>query len=645
MMSSPGRASSAFPLHVLVWNNEYRRLDEELQEQVTAALPGRESLGCAPALCRAGGAVLLLHLFVCGFGSESNVSIPYLLDTQQDVDQRDPRGRTLLHLAVSLGYIESAKVLLQHKADVTKENAQGWTVLHEAVSTGDPEMVHMILQHRDYQQTSRTLGGVPELLQKINESIFLSQTPDFYVEMKWEFTSWVPLVSRVCPSDVCRIWKSGAKLRVDITLLGFENMSWERGRRSLIFKGEDAEGWAELIEINHDDKFVTTERFEISQHMERLTLGSMTPKRRDVERRLTSPIINTCLDTKNIAFERTTSGFWVWKTEKAEGVNGYEAKVYMANNVNVVTKIRTEHLTEEEKKRYKADRNPLESFLGTVEHEYGAQSAVKTTEYATSNNPTAITPEEYFNPEFDLKGRDIGRPKEVTIRTQKFKATLWMSEEFPLSLVEQVTPIVDLMARTSAHFARLRDFITLDFPPGFPVKIEIPLFHVLNARITFENVNSCRTAERTSSQMVGGAQADSGANFEVDQSVFEIPKSYHVQDDGRNIHVHDEDNEIMQFAIQQSLLESSGNKEVGAHSNGAYSQDFSIQYQRALQESYLTSTGNSQCSSPSEPSSFEKDLQLAMELSVREQEEREKQRREEEDAELQQVLQLSLVEK
>ncbi|NXA49716.1 AN13A protein, partial [Nothocercus julius] len=593
-MSSPSRATSKFPLHVLVWNNDYRRLDEELRDQ--------------------------------------------------DVDQRDPRGRTLLHLAVSLGYIESAKVLLQHKADVTKENAQGWTVLHEAVSTGDPEMVHMILQHRDYQQTSMTLGGVPELLQKINE------TPDFYVEMKWEFTSWVPLVSRVCPSDVCRIWKSGAKLRVDITLLGFENMSWERGRRSLIFKGEDTGGWAELIEINHDDKFVTTERFEISQHMKRLTLGSMTPKRKDVERRLTSPIINTCLDTKNIAFERTTSGFWVWRTEKAEGVNGYEAKVYTANNVNVVTRIRTEHLTEEEKKRYKADRNPLESFLGTVEHEYGAQVSDLTTEYATINNPTAITLEEYFDPEFDLRERDIGRPKEVTIRTQKFKATLWMSEEFPLSLMEQVTPIIDLMARTSAHFARLKDFITLEFPPGFPVKIEIPLFHVLNARITFENVNGCRTADKPASQIGGGAQSESsGATFEVDQSVFEIPKSYHVQDDGRNVHVQDEDNEIMQFAIQQSLLESSGSKvsEMGLHSNGAiaYSQDFNLQYQRALQESFLASSGPSRCSSPGEPSSFEQDLQLAMELSVREQEERERQRREEEDAELQQVLQLSLVEK
>lgn len=52
-----------------------------------------------------------------------------------------------------------------------------------------------------------------------------------------------------------------------------------------------------------------------------------------------------------------------------------------------------------------------------------------------------------------------------------------MSEDHPLSLVEQVTPIIDLMARTSSHFARLRDFVTLKFPPGFPVKIGILQFY------------------------------------------------------------------------------------------------------------------------------------------------------------------------
>lgn len=34
-----------------------------------------------------------------------------------------------------------------------------------------------------------------------------------------------------------------------------------------------------------------------------------------------------------------------------------------------------------------------------------------------------------------------------------------------------MTPIIDLMAISNAHFAKLRDFITLRLPPGFPVKI------------------------------------------------------------------------------------------------------------------------------------------------------------------------------
>ncbi|EAW97893.1 ankyrin repeat domain 13, isoform CRA_c [Homo sapiens] len=364
------------------------------------------------------------------------------------------------------------------------------------------------------------------------------------------------------------------------------------------------------MEVNHDDKVVTTERFDLSQEMERLTLDLMKPKSREVERRLTSPVINTSLDTKNIAFERTKSGFWGWRTDKAEVVNGYEAKVYTVNNVNVITKIRTEHLTEEEKKRYK-DRNPLESLLGTVEHQFGAQGDL-TTECATANNPTAITPDEYFNEEFDLKDRDIGRPKELTIRTQKFKAMLWMCEEFPLSLVEQVIPIIDLMARTSAHFARLRDFIKLEFPPGFPVKIA--------SHIT---------------------------NFEVDQSVFEIPESYYVQDNGRNVHLQDEDYEIMQFAIQQSLLESSRSQELsGPASNGGISQTntYDAQYERAIQESLLTSTEGLCPSALSETSRFDNDLQLAMELSAKELEEWEL-RLQEEEAELQQVLQLSLTDK
>uniref|UniRef100_A0AAV2MSA1 Ankyrin repeat domain-containing protein n=1 Tax=Knipowitschia caucasica TaxID=637954 RepID=A0AAV2MSA1_KNICA len=545
-----------FPLHSAVWANDYRQLEDNIRLQ------------------------------------------------QIDVEAVDPRGRTPLHLAVSLGHLESVRVLLRHGAQVTKENANNWTALQEAVSTGDPEMVQLVLQRRDYLKASTALGGVPELLSKIRES------PDFYMEMKWEFTSWIPLVSRVCPSDVCRIWKSGSNLRVDATLLGFENMTWIRGQRSYIFRGDDSH--AVLMEVNHDDKVVDTERFNISQEMEDVTLESMQPAEQEVAKRLTTPIVNTFLDTKDIAFERTKSGIWGWRTERTEVVNGFEAKVFSVNNVNVVIRTRTEHLTDEEKSRIKSERNVLESLLGTVELYNTAQGDL-TLEYATANNPTAITPEEYFNPEFDLENRDIGRPIELSIRTQKFKGTLWMSEDHPLSLVEQVTPIIDLMARTSSHFARLRDFVTLKFPPGFPVKIEIPLFHVLNARITFGNVNKCSTEDEATPTPTGTPTESSEA-----------------------------------LATFQSLLESQGIPD--QEGNWQESDDgFTDVMPRSHSDRSIPEGALVDLDVPSPVSSFttlspDTDMRLAMELSAQAQEEEER-LRQQEDQELERILQLSLTDK
>uniref|UniRef100_A0A8D0ASA8 Ankyrin repeat domain 13A n=1 Tax=Sander lucioperca TaxID=283035 RepID=A0A8D0ASA8_SANLU len=534
-----------FPLHSAVWENDYRTLEEQIKSP------------------------------------------------QNDIEAVDPRGKTPLHLAVSLGHLESVRVLLRHGAEVTKENGMNWTVLQEAVSTGDPEMVQLVLQRRDYLKASTALGGVPELLAKIRES------PDFYMEMKWEFTSWIPLLSRVCPSDVCRIWKSGASLRVDATLLGFENMTWIRGRRSYIFRGDDS--YAELMEVNHEDEVVDTERFNISQEIEDVTLESMQPAEQEVAKRLTTPIVNTYLDTKDIAFERIKSGIWGWRADKTEMVNGFEAKVFSVNNVSV---------------------------------------------YATATNPTAITPEEYFDPDFDLGNRDIGRPIELSIRTQKFKGTLWMSEEHPLSLVEQVTPIIDLMARTSSHFARLRDFVTLKFPPGFPVKIEIPLFHVLNARITFGNVNKCSTEEEanitpaatpTSSGEEEEAAGRNAASLTIkcDRHIlFEVPASYHRRGGSRHTPISNNDEELLQYAIHQSLLES---RRVPGQVRTIITQ--------SIPEGVLVEYGDtpSSVSSPS-ASSPDSELCLAMELSARAQEEEDRLRKQEEE-DLERILQLSLTEK
>ncbi|XP_032411260.1 ankyrin repeat domain-containing protein 13D isoform X3 [Xiphophorus hellerii] len=648
-------AQEAFPLHFYVWNNQYIELDRELQKK------------------------------------------------EQDVDRLDPRGRTPLELAVCLGHLESTRVLLRYSADPTHCNAQGWTILQEAVSTGDPELVQLVLQYRDFKRATERLAGIPELLSK------LRQARDFYVEMKWEFTSWVPLVSKVCPSDVYRVWKSGSCLRVDTTLLGFEHMTWLKGRRSYIFKGGD--DGAVVMEVDHEKQVVYTEPLVLSPRDAPSLLAAMQPSQENTAQRLTSPIVSTHLNTRNISFERNKSGIWGWRSEKTEVVSGYEAKVYSATNVEVVTRSRTEHLSDQDKSRNKGSKTPLQSFLGIAE-QHTAHNGSNVSQCASPHNPTAITAEEYFNPEFNLNGRDIGRPVELTSKVQRFKATLWLSETHPLSLAEQVTPIIDLMAISNAHFAKLRDFITLRLPPGFPVKIEIPLFHVLNARVTFSNLCGCdepvssvivHPPENSGELQRTQGQLPSDFHCEVDPSVFEPPPDYTTLGPGRSEPLRDEDDNLLQFAIQQSLLdagtesdqvtiwEALTNSRPGPQSP-LYEEDSQLERRtsgmscnlrkdtkiEAIQESLsisLASREGEDTADPSLPpsvspqdpasnsplsysaatnprlsgpfgvaSSFDEQLQLAMELSCREQEEIDRKRKEEEE-ELERILQLSLTEK
>lgn len=66
--------------------------------------------------------VLVFKAQPCDTGNIAVSSFP-----QHDIEAVDPRGRTALHLAVSLGHLESVRVLLRHGAEVTKENANNWT--------------------------------------------------------------------------------------------------------------------------------------------------------------------------------------------------------------------------------------------------------------------------------------------------------------------------------------------------------------------------------------------------------------------------------------------------------------------------------------------------------------------------------------
>ncbi|KAM6958651.1 ankyrin repeat domain-containing protein 13B [Aplochiton taeniatus] len=631
---------SRYPIHCLVWHNKARQLEKELAA-----------------------------------------------NEQVEVETLDPRGRTPLHLAVTLGHLDCAQLLLQYGADVSKENRNGWTVLQEAVSTRNPELVRLVLRYRDYQRTAKRLAGIPILLER------LRQAQDFYVEMKWEFTSWVPLVSRICPSDTYRVWKSGQCLRVDTTLMGFEHMAWQRGNRSFIFKGTGSR--AEVMEIDHDRQLVFCETLCVSSltvpsagqgstlgtgcssSLGLGVLGALQPTEEQVLGRLSAPVVTTQLDTRNISFERNKTGVLGWRSEKTEMVNGYDAKVYGASNVELITRTRTDHLSDNNKTKTRGGKTPLQSFLGIAEQHVGPNNGALVTQMSSPvvTNPTALTAEEYFNPNLTLGLRDIGHPCQLTTKAQRFKAKLWLCESHPLSLAEQVAPIIDLMAISNALFAKLRDFITLRLPPGFPVKIEIPIYHILNARITFGNLNGCeegvqgeggggrqRVSTRTdtpspssdSSSLSSSSSTTSCRGGDIPACVFEPPQGYSVLGRGHTEEIREEEEDLLQFAIQQSLLEEGTehdqvtiwealtNSKPGGHS---VSCDPS-RMERTPQHKPRPPTSLSSTPNRKQPisCSYGEQLRIALEISAREQEEAEL-RRQQEEEELQRIIRLSLMEK
>lgn len=115
----------------------------------------------------------------------------------------------------------------------------------------------------------------------------------------------------------------------------------------------------------------------------------------------------------------------------------------------------------------------------------------------------------------------------------------------------------------SPHVSKLKDFITMQLPSGFPVKIEIPLFHVLNACVTFGNVFAIETPVKNVSYI---REDDDRTTCVIDDQCFEVPSHYThrgASSFNRRQLAFDDEDDLVQFAIQQSLLESgSENDEV-----------------------------------------------------------------------------------
>ncbi|KAB7503248.1 Ankyrin repeat domain-containing protein 13C, partial [Armadillidium nasatum] len=365
-----------------------------------------------------------------------------------DLSNKDKHGNTPLHLAVMLGHKECIHLLLAHGAPVKVKNSGGWSPLAEAISYGDRQTIYILFEKLKAQSREQMEDRRPDMIKA------LEQMGDFYMELKWDFQSWVPLVSRMLPSDVCRIYKKGAAIRLDTTLVDFNDMRWERGDISFIFSGERKPSHS-LIVLDNKLKVYQKVKNEQSEY----------EIEEEVDMLMSSDIVAAQMPMSQITFSRAQTG-WIFKADKEEMVGKYKAKFYCLNGLTIVSRKRREHLSDEDLQKNKAI---MESFTkGGSSHAFDLDKQPVRRQSLDPPKKTNVTWEEYIKAEPGHPPH-LGRPLVSKESSKSFRATVAMSEEFPLT-TEKLLSVLEVIAPFK-HFAKLRDFIQMKLPPGFPVKI------------------------------------------------------------------------------------------------------------------------------------------------------------------------------
>lgn len=539
-------------IHRLVWFNDHESLDAYLTDILTES-------GISVSTDKHNS-------------FETDKSIGDITSNTTNPIDRKFRGLAPIHLAIQLGHSECVKVLTKHGADMLCTTDLGFLALQEATSLGDREMMRDLLLKRHEQIREYVYKRQPDLFQVVQEEI-----ESFYLEMNWDFKSWVPFFSMLCPSDCYKIWKKGNRIRIDTSLIGFDKLRWLRGNVTYLF----------VIEPDSSSFYLLDHDRKIWQHVK--NLRDFTPEEieKDLNLRMNQEIVSGRVDSRRpIGFSRSRTLMGLGD-EMVEDIGRYRAKVYSIENMEWVTRTRKEHLRD----RPEGDLSEQTSswFLGyggrtaysqvkktkdqeiedendSVETLYRESvqeirealsetagsdgitdhlpdfdphkidtlldDANKLAEFYTESLPeptnrAQVPFEEYFA-EADADPSQLaalpyihmGRKLSAKEQRKKLAASIWMAHDFPLT-IDQLLPLFEIMSPSNDHFNKLREFVSLKLPPGFPVQVELPVLMFLSARITFRNYVTWKKETRRTIPIPSAADPAKSS-----KKWFEIPEDY-----------------------------------------------------------------------------------------------------------------------
>lgn len=390
-----------------------------------------------------------------------------LRDKSLDKEKQDGHSFTPLLLAARLGRQECVDALLHYGAKPDAKTSSGWHVLDEAVTCGQRPIILQVIRALHDMEDLEMFKLKPQLLAA------LQKLPDFYMEVKWEFCSWVPFLSRILPSDVCRFHKKGVLVRMDATLLNFAGDSrWNRGDLSYLCDCRQLDK-IPVVVVDRQKKLYQSLKPHVTEQMLQETTNY----------RLSKDVTYSRISTKTISLEQSKRG-WLWRGDRVDTVGGYQCPVYNVLGVTLVSQRRTEHLAEEDVQRLDSLRQSLQHGEDlSVADDHDGSEVDDTDRPSLPLPPLEVSWRDYICSE-SRGNPPIGRKPRVTEDRRSFKPVVALCSDFPIP-TETVLQLLEVIAPYK-HFQKFRELVKR-LPPGFPMKVELPVYPTITAKVTFQS--------------------------------------------------------------------------------------------------------------------------------------------------------------
>lgn len=450
---------------------------------------------------------------------------------------QDTYGNTPLHLAVMLGRSDCIEHLLAHGARVDIRNGWGWTPIDEAICRKNSTVAYKlwhIMRTSDQEKAERLFF-----------EDFLTKVPDADIDLEWELHSWVPFVSRFLPSDKCRVRKKGNRVRVDMSLKGFQDFGWLRGDISFLLDGSRLFD-EKVVMLDHDQKLYEC----VTSQLAPFQLSEVDSAQFDLEWSLiaSSPVIALRILHDNISCVPNYSGWFNSEQQKVDQVGQYRAKSFTLSNIVVESQSRHEHVCES---KYS---NALANILGLLHSSLQAPPptpdalseasessrppspsttpAAPTRTRSSSTSSAQLPPwNAYCSGSLKSKALFFGCNPAVKRKSLNISFSVSFAEDvfFPvhvyLSLLDLLAPRNDLTA--------LREALASKVPPGFPVQVEAAVFPTVTAKLRITRIEYTQPPMLCHHELDWGtcpcSQAVDPSVFtgaELDDDLFFIPLDY-----------------------------------------------------------------------------------------------------------------------